>query len=55
MSFKDFVTKRLVRLLSIDELVAKTFGPLLSSSGEYVTEESVKRLFAVSASTFTHA
>lgn len=49
MGLRHRIGKGLIKLLTIDELVAKTWGPLLSSSGEHVSEESVQRLYAVYA------
>jgi len=49
MSLRHRIGKGLIKLLTIDELVAQTWGPLLSSSGEHVSAESVQRLYAVYA------
>ncbi len=49
MGFKHYVSKKIIHLLSIDELFQQSWGAFQSSSGEHVSNETVKRLYAVYA------
>ncbi len=49
MGFKNYVSKKIIHLLSIDELFQESWGAFQSSSGEHVSKETVKRIYEVYA------
>ena len=49
MGIKSFLTKQISNFLSIDELFEQALGSYHTTSGEHVSKETVKRLYAVYA------